>query len=154
MAELQTSEMCEEPLPPLPGVAGELEEVIGRRAVIRLINNMRGTTGRSWRVCFYVPKALPMDHDLVDILGWHKARLLSKAFGGEILQTSNLRTIERDWRNRSLGFLLNEAVARMDVPEIAEFEGLSVYRVREILRGKPPEARRRGEKVNSTRRVA
>lgn len=126
------------PALPLEGVAGEIAEVIGRDQTIRLIRAMRDTTGRSWRVCFYVPKRLPLDHQLVEVLGWTDARRLVRHFGGEILQTSNLRYLERAWRQHSIRYL--RAAQRMSATEIAEYIGLSVYRVREILRtGEPPE---------------
>ncbi|WPY95617.1 hypothetical protein T8T21_05700 [Limimaricola variabilis] len=120
------------PALPLEGVAGEIAEVIGRDQTIRLIRAMRDTTGRSWRVCFYVPKRLPIDHQLVEVLGWNDARRLVRHFGGEILQTSNLRYIERAWRQHSIRYL--RAAQRMSATDIAKYIGLSVYRVREILR--------------------
>ncbi|WPZ28956.1 hypothetical protein T8A63_15180 [Sulfitobacter sp. OXR-159] len=122
---------------PLVGVAGEIAEVIGRAKTCRLIEEMRGSTGRSWRVCIYVPKRLHLDHDLVRILGWKDARRLSAAFGGEILQTSNLRYLERNWR--AWGIHQLHRVKGLAPAEIADQIGLSVSRVREILRGNPPE---------------
>lgn len=122
---------------PLVGVAGEIAEVIGRQQACRLIVAMRGSTGRSWRVCIYVPKRLHMDHDLVRILGWRDARRLCYAFGGEILQTSNLRYLERSWRAWSIHQLAR--VSGLSPADISDQIGLSVSRVREILRGNPPE---------------
>lgn len=125
------------PLPLLEGVAGEVQEVIGRDATIRLIVAMRGKTGRSWRVCFYVPKHLPIDHELVGILGWRDARRLSRWFGGEILQTSNLRFVERRWRGFAVWKLA--LVDQVPASSIAEWLGVDVTTVRKTLLRKPPE---------------
>lgn len=122
---------------PLVGVAGEIAEVIGRAQTITLVEAMRGSTGRSWRVCIYVPKRLHIDHDLVRILGWKDARRLCHAFGGEILQTSNLRYLER--RKRYWGIFVMRYYSGWSPDLVAESTGMSVYRVREILRGNPPE---------------
>ncbi|MFG6501274.1 hypothetical protein [Sulfitobacter sp. 1A15106] len=78
-----------------------------------------------------------MDHDLVRILGWKDARRLCHSFGGEILQTSNLRYLERSWRAWSIHQLAR--VSGLSPADIADQIGLSVSRVREILRGNPPE---------------
>ncbi|MEQ8258003.1 MAG: hypothetical protein RH980_18310 [Roseovarius confluentis] len=125
------------PVIPLEGVAAEIEEVIGRSQTIMLIRWARRSSGRSWRACFYVPKRLEVDHALVAVLGWHDARRLVKAFGGEIIQCSNLRYLERAWRQRSIMHLHH--VKHMSAREIAQLSGLSPYRVREILLGNPPE---------------
>jgi len=137
---------------PLVGVAGEIAEVIGREQAIALIVAMRGSTGRSWRVCIYVPKRLHIDHDLVRILGWKDARRLCHAFGGEILQTSNLRYLERSWRAWSIHHLARGV--GMSPAEIAEQIGLSVSRVREILRGNPPEGTPGRSRQNGSGEVA
>jgi len=125
------------PAPLLEGVAGELQEIIGRDATIRLILAMRGKTGRSWRVCFYVPKHLPIEHELVGILGWRDARRLSRWFGGEILQTSNLRFVERRWRIFAVWKLA--VVDQVPASSISEWLGVDVTTVRKTLLRKPPE---------------
>lgn len=147
----------------LEGVAGEIEEAIGRQATLTLIAAQRNATGRSWRVCFYVPKRLPVDHQLVEILGWHTARRLCRAFGGEIVQTSNLRSLEREWRDRVIVGLNNGTASdpsvhprppAMSVSEIAEALGISVWRVRQVLRANPPEDAGRGGSVKAAERGA
>jgi len=124
----------------LDGVAGEVQEIIGRDQTVRLVYFMRGKTGRSWRVCFYVPKHLPVDHELVRILGWHDARRLSRWFGGEILQTSNLRFLERDWRAAAIWKL--SAHDKYPAALIAECLAVDVTTVRNTLLRKPPEGNR------------
>lgn len=124
-------------LAPLEGVAGEIEEVIGRDATVLLISHMRGATSRPWRVCFYVPKNLPLDHRLVAILGWQDARRLSRAFGGEILQTSNLRYIERAWRTVAIWKL--RVFDGWPPSWIAEELSVEITTVRATLAGNPPE---------------
>lgn len=122
---------------PLVGVAGEIAEVIGRAQAIALIVAMRGSTGRSWRVCIYVPKRLHLDHELVRILGWKDARRLCHAFGGEILQTSNLRYLERNLRHYAVWKL--SVWDGYSASLIAEYLALSASAVRKILGRKPPE---------------
>jgi hypothetical protein len=122
---------------PLEGVFGEVVESIGADAAFILVSSMRLSTTRSWRVCFYVPKRLRVDHSLVRILGWRDATRLSRAFGGEILQTSNLRNHERAWRSVSIFALHLRSNA--SVHRIAEELGVDRTTVAKTLAGKPPE---------------
>ncbi|MEM5542919.1 hypothetical protein WNY61_09220 [Sulfitobacter sp. AS92] len=130
-------EITPPPPPPLPGVAGEIEEVLGRAQTVRLIMAMRDATRRSWRVCFYVPKTLRIDHDLVRILGWNDARRLCHAFGGEILQTSNLNFIYRAFRT----WAVHHLAAQYPPAVIADLLGIEASGVGKILKGKPPEGK-------------
>ena len=116
--------------PKLPQSVEEIAEVIGREKALYLIGQLPQSGSRSWRVCLYVPKRLPVDHDLVRILGWHDARKLAYAFSGMILQPSNCRSIYRAYRDREILRLADEG---MSVAEIASVVELSSYRVREIL---------------------
>jgi hypothetical protein len=132
---------------PLEGVAGELAAVVGRTVVCSLVGKMRGSTGRSWRVCFYVPKTLPFNHDLVRMIGWRDAKTLSREFGGEILQTSNLRYIERNWRRIGIRVLHEEH--SYSATEIAEWLCIDVTAVRRVIAGKPPEVARANPRQSS-----
>ena len=122
---------------PLDGVFGEVAEFIGADAAVTLVNSMRPSTSRSWRVCFYVPKRLKVDHSLARIIGWRDANCLSRSFGGEILQTSNLRMHEREWRSISIFALHLRSNA--SVHRIAEELGVDRTTVAKTLSGKPPE---------------
>ena len=86
----------------LPESVQEIAEVIGRAATLKLIGAQPRAGRRSWRVNIYIPKRLPPDHQLVRVLGWADANRLSNYFGGEILQPSNCRVIEREFRNRTI----------------------------------------------------
>jgi hypothetical protein len=140
------------PEQPLPGVAQEIADVIGRYDTLRLIDQLPAAGSRNWRVCVYVPKTMPPDHKLIRILGWAKAERLRRHFGGEILQPSNCRYLLKAQRQSAVWFLARSGVDR---GEIAEWLGLSRYRVNEILRGNPPEGNRGGSvSSRKTRGVA
>jgi hypothetical protein len=127
-----------EPSFALQGVAGEIADVIGRLETISLIRAFEDRTSRSWRCCFYVPKRLRLDHDLVRLLGWKPARKLCAAFGGEILQTSNLNYLDVEWRRFAI-FKLS-LVDGYGSELIASSLSVSVSFVRKTLNGNPPEA--------------
>lgn len=117
---------------PLPGLAGEIAEVIGRGQTLRLIEALPPSLTRPWRVCVYVPKpsALGTGHMLVKVLGFTDAEKLSRHFGGEILQPGNLRYMDRRYRHR-----IARALAALGAPvsEIAEISGYRERHVRSIL---------------------
>lgn len=119
--------------PPLPESVEEIAEVIGRDKALMLIGQLPQAGKRSWRVCLYVPKRLPLDHPLVDLLGYHDAKKLAWAFSGMILQPSNCRGIYRAYRDREIKRMSKEGII---VADIAKAVDLSTYRVREILNGK------------------
>jgi len=123
-------------LVPLPGVAQDIADIIGRDQALRLIFQLPASGSRPWRVCLYVPKRMAVDDLLVRFLGFRDAERMRRHFGGEILQPSNCRYLERAWRNVAIWRLSELGYA---VPVIALDHGLSDYRVLEILRGKPPE---------------
>jgi len=121
--------------PPLPESVEEIAEVIGRDKALMLIGQLPQAGKRSWRVCLYVPKKLPIDHPLVDLLGYQAAKKLAWAFAGMILQPSNCKGIYRAYRNREIWRMNDEGLA---VSDIAEAVDLSTYRVREILNNEGP----------------
>lgn len=126
----------------LPQSVMEIAEVIGRDKALHLIGSLPRSGSRSWRVCIYIPKErLPKEHKLVQILGWDDACKLSEAFAGEILQPSNCRSIARAVRDRRIREMGRHGI---DADQIARDVDLSIYRVREILAGNPPEERKRG----------
>ena len=63
---------------PLPGILGELEAVIGRPAVLRLVREHGGTE-------IYVPKRPGTDSPIVRAIGVAAAAELADAYGGEHL---------------------------------------------------------------------
>ena len=114
----------------LPESVAEIAEVIGREKALHLIGSLPQSGSRPWRVCVYVPKRLPADHQLVEILGWHDAKRLSWAFAGMILQPSNCRRLAIRTRNREIRAAANDGAA---IPEIAHAFDLSPRQVREVI---------------------
>lgn len=118
----------------LPPSVAEIAEVIGRQKALELIGSLPQSGSRPWRVCVYIPKRLPADHRLVEILGWHDAKRLAWAFAGMILQPSNCRHISRERRNERILELAEQGVC---LQRIAEVVDLSPRQVREIIGREP-----------------
>lgn len=114
----------------LPQSVAEIAEVIGREKALEFIGRLPVSGNRSWRRIVYIPKHLPADHKLVEMLGWRDAKKLCYAFAGMILQPSNLNYLHRQHRNREIHRLVAEGVSIKDVADMVE---LSPYRVREII---------------------
>lgn len=125
----------------LPESVKEIAQVIGRGDALRLIGQLptcvAGKDGhKSTRVIMYVPKRLPADHKLVEILGWHKAEKLVRHFGGEILQPGNCRAIYARFRDEAILRMLAHG-ARPSM--VAEMLGVSERHVRNLQRENPQE---------------
>jgi hypothetical protein len=114
-----------------------MAEVIGRPATIALIAAARGAGSRRWRVCLYVPKKVRRAHWIARLIGQELADELVSAFGGEILQPSNLSYIERRWRAWAAHKLHRDGYKRADIAANLE---LSRAHVCEILRMPVPPA--------------
>ena len=126
----------------LPDSVAEIARVIGRDQALYLIGQLPPCGSRPWRVAVYVPKRLPPDHRLVVLLGYRDAMAMSRHFGGEILQPSNLRFLERRWRNNHIRNLRRQGrTAR----EIADEIEVNIETVKKVLQGKlqgnPPQDR-------------
>lgn len=117
-------------LPPLPESVAEIAEVLGREKALSFIGQLPRSGSRAWRVCVYIPKRLPVDHMLVQMLGWHDASKMVAAFTGMILQPSNCRFLHRQHRNREIRRMDAEGMLITDIADVVE---LSTYRVREII---------------------
>lgn len=115
---------------PLPDSVQEIADVIGREKALEFIGKLPQAGKRKWRVCIYIPKSLPPDHKLVELLGWHDADRMVRAFSGMILQPSNCRFLERDYRRRRVVELHREGLTAKEIGEQVE---LSAYWVREII---------------------
>lgn len=125
----------------LPGVVQEIADVIGRERALYLVGQLprcyAGTAGhKSWRVIMYVPKTLKADHQLVHLLGWHDARRLVDAFGGEILQPPTCAEIYRKFRDASI---IRMARSGMKSTAIADLMEVSERHVRNLLREEIPQ---------------
>ena len=119
----------------LPQSVREIAEVIGREAAMLLIGRLpvcyRDAGKKSPKVILYVPKRLPPDHQLVEILGYPTARKLVDAFGGEILYPANCRFVFDRHRNAAVRQMI-DAGARP--PVVACLFGITERHVRNITR--------------------
>ncbi|MFB9149543.1 hypothetical protein [Roseovarius ramblicola] len=118
-----------------PQSVRELAEVIGLDQALHLCRSLPRCGSRPWRVAVYVPKRMPLDHKLVAILGYRDAMRLARHFGGEVLQPSNGRFLEKRWFRRNVWQLRGQG---MSAAEIAEDTDRSIEAVKGVLRGKPP----------------
>lgn len=120
----------------LPPSAQEIAEVIGREKTLRLIGSLPRTMTRPWRVCFYVPKVMPLDHWLVVLLGVRDAERMRYEFGGMILQPSSCSHLWRMHRNRGVHTMAAQGYTQAQLAECFE---LSDKHIRAILAENPPE---------------
>lgn len=120
----------------LPVSVAEIAEVIGLEKTIALIGHLPRSGSRPWRQCLYVPKNLPVDHFLVQVIGWRDAVRLHRAFTGMILQPSNVKFFQRNLRNDRI---LELHALGASVDEIAAEFRLSRDWVSEILEQSEPE---------------
>ncbi len=126
----------------LPRSVREIAEVIGREATMYLIGQLprcyAGADGKKAnKVIMYVPKRLPPDHRLVEILGWTTAQKLVRVFGGEILYPANCNHLEARLRNRRILEMLDAGISSV---QVAEEMGVTVRYVRHLRQmEKPPE---------------
>ncbi|BAO20662.1 hypothetical protein [Pseudomonas phage PPpW-3] len=120
----------------------EIADVIGSERALYLVGQLprcyakdsRYPNAKSSHVILYVPKTLKPDHQLVQVLGWHDAKRMVEAFGGEILQPASCADVYRAFRDRSIVRMLTEGAG---VAELAELFGMSVTGVRAIRRANP-----------------
>jgi hypothetical protein len=126
---------------PLPARAQLVADVIGRERTLYLVRNWKKTLTsnpkqREW-VCIYIPKKLPLDHELVKVMGWPDAEKLVRAFRGEILTLSNCAEVDRMWRNASIRRLHDEGHS---TATLAEWFDMTDRQVRNVLKEMPIEA--------------
>ncbi|SMX27277.1 Mor transcription activator family protein [Pelagimonas phthalicica] len=122
--------MPPKPSTKLPESVQEIADVIGREKALDFIRQLPRSGSRKWRACIYIPKSLPMDHELVSMLGWEDANKICYAFSGMILQPSTLKGMERAHRNKQIARAHAEGVP---VSEIADVYEMSKYQIREII---------------------
>jgi hypothetical protein len=121
----------------LPDTVQEIADVIGRERALYLIGHLPRCGSRSWRVAVYVPRKMPIDHRLVEILGWRDAERLARRFGGEILQPSNCSFLERGWRNREIARLRDEGLSSREIGERLDVNPETVKKVLQARSGGP-----------------
>jgi len=119
----------------LPESVQEIADVIGTFDALLLIGRLpvcyRDAGKKSPKVILYVPKRLPPDHQLVEILGFPTAQKLVDAFGGEILYPANCRFVFDRHRNAAVRQMI-DAGARL--PVVACLFGITKRHVRNITR--------------------
>ena len=118
----------------LPASVQEIAEVIGRERALYLIGRLprfkRNDVRGGEQVILYVPRHLKPDHCLVSILGWHDAKRLVDAFGGELLKPGNCCEVYRPFRDEAIRRIRDDGVS---IPMIAEWFSMTERRVRQVL---------------------
>lgn len=119
----------------LPKTAQEIANVIGVERTLYLIGQLprvkAGPPGKEgWRVVLYVPKTLPLDHQLVRILGWQDAEKLCKHFPGEILSPPTCDSVYRRFRDENIRKLYAQGNTTR---AIAYWLGITERHVRNIV---------------------
>lgn len=117
-------------LPPLPGVAQEIADVIGRQRTLYLLGQLPRCVGggapypgkKASQVVLYVPKAPDGSHPLVRLMGQDDASALAEAFGGELLKPPTCAEIYRTFRNASIVKMASDGVSG---PELATIFALT-----------------------------
>lgn len=153
----------------LPDSAQEIADVIGSEKALLLIGKLprsySGSTSsaksygragmtdkRSSRVNLYVPTLarLGVNHPLVQIVGWHDAVKLCKAFGGEIMYPANCACIAREFRDQAIMQMVGSGLSKS---VIADQVGVSERQVRNVVRARlteiPPEDRKTAANDNA-----
>ncbi len=119
----------------LPESVQEIADVIGTSGALRLVCQLpvcyRDAGKKSPKVILYVPKRLPPDHQLVEILGFPTAQKLVDAFGGEILYPANCRFVFDRYRNAAVRQMI-DAGGRL--PVVACLFGITERHVRNLAR--------------------
>lgn len=117
----------------LPKSVREIAEVIGLDTTIRLISQLpvcQRPDRKLPTVMLYVPKKLPVDHDLVRMIGYQDAMKLVRAFGGEILYPANCRHVFKRVRDDAMVRMI-EMGARIEI--VADLFGMTPRAVRDIM---------------------
>lgn len=89
----------------LPSTVQHIADVIGREAALMLVKRLpraysKGHT--AGQAMLYVPHRLPPGHRLIEILGEHDARKLSRVFAGEVMLLAACAEIQSAFRNHAL----------------------------------------------------
>lgn len=120
----------------LPESVREIADVIGTERALYLIDQLPPCGKRPWRRVLYVPKRMPADHRLVQILGWYDAQRLQRVFAGEILQVGTCKAMEREQQFARIHEL---KAGGMTAKEIADREQVTTRYINWVLKEKPPE---------------
>lgn len=141
-------------MPAYPRSVKMLADVIGDDLAAKLIRNLppRFARGRQLtHLILYVPKKLPVTHNLVRWIGYDAAAKLSREFRGEILTIATRCSVDRADRDREIVARLKDREA---VEIVAAEYGLSVRQVRRIASAQLPDATQKDSRSNSLHALA
>lgn len=79
----------------LPGCLREIADLIGIPATMAIVHHYGG-------VRLYVPKEIPADHPLAQMIGMGNAMTLSDAYGGETLEIARAEAAIREIRDNEI----------------------------------------------------
>jgi hypothetical protein len=125
--------------PTLPYQTRLVADVIGVERALYLVANWRRTNIANSkhygeRICIYVPATLPVDHELVRVMGWNDAQKLVQAFRGEILQLSTCADVFKAWRNDAIAHLHKTGVPSKKIAEHFKISPRTVERATSHMR--------------------
>lgn len=128
--------------PNLPFRTQQVADVIGVERALYLVANWKRTKcsnpKQRERLCIYVPASLPVDHELVRVMGWHDAQKLVNAFRGEILHLSTCADVFKSWRNDAIVHLHKSGVPSRKIAEEFKMSVRTVERATSPTRKQKP----------------
>jgi hypothetical protein len=119
----------------MPKSVREIADVIGVDQTMRLIAQLpvcRRPDRKTPTVMLYVPKKLPVDHDLVRMIGYQDAMKLVRAFGGEILYPAICRQMAKRVRDDAI---VRTVAMGSRYELVADLYSVSVRHVRNLIAG-------------------
>lgn len=126
----------------LPDSVRDVAEVIGETKALLLVSiaprcyppsRKTATASHSAALTLYIPsqRRLPLDHRLVQVLGYNDAMKLSRHFGGEVLRLANCKyEVYLPHRDRGIIDCYTQGTP---IAMIAEWFGLSTRAVSDII---------------------
>lgn len=117
----------------LPKSVREIAEVIGIEQTIHLLAQLpayQRPDRKTPTLIMYVPKRLPLDHELIAMIGYRDAQKLVRVFGGEILYPCSCKDIFRLMRDDAIRSMIRLG-ARAEV--VAGLFGMTERNVRNII---------------------
>lgn len=126
----------------LPFRTRQVADVIGVERALYLVANWKRTKcsnpKQPERLCIYIPATLPVDHELVRVMGWNDAQKLVNAFRGEILHLSTCADVFKAWRNDAIVHLHKTGVPAKTIAQQFNISARTVeratYPTRKVVR--------------------
>lgn len=118
----------------LPEGVRNLADVIGREKALLLAGSYlqwsRRDRTQGKAGCLYVPRALPAEHRLRELLGNEAAEALARELGGELIHVSACRAVTQRWHTREAARLTGSGLLQV---EVAAILGITDRTVRNLL---------------------